>query len=202
MGHLECPAENRAASCHWDAVPGQGKCFLIDKKAWDSCWPIINLSGWKGDFSQKFIFLTMDTDYDNAGLPGGESCHRVKGSVEDIVLVTILLAAALFPAIPSHDGWCRKPSGGVVPKLCLSRATLSCIFSLGKCRLALARGLKCTSATSSHTPPSLLVLALLYADLCAAIHIFVRYLPWSLITPSVYLVYFLLLGLQFASDWL
>lgn len=47
----------------------------------------------------------MDTDYDNAGLPGGEPCHRVKASVEDIVLVTILLAAAaLFPAIPSHDG--------------------------------------------------------------------------------------------------
>lgn len=50
-------------------------------------------------------------------------------------------------------------------------------LSLGKCRLALAHGLKRTSATSSHTPPSLLVLALLYADLCAAIHIFVRYLP-------------------------
>ena len=111
------------------------------------------------------------------GFPGGESCHRVKGSVEYIVLVTVLLAAAVFPAIPSHDGCYRKTSGGVVPKLCLSRATLSCLFSLGKWRLALAHGLKCTSATSSYNPPSLLVLALLYAVLCAAIHIFGRYLP-------------------------
>lgn len=71
--------------------------------------------------------------------PGGESRHKMKCCVENIVLMMFLPAAAAaaplttrtsagISATPNRSLCCGEPSGFALLKLCLSRATLSWLF--------------------------------------------------------------------------
>lgn len=81
-----------------------------------------------------------------SGFPGGESSHKMKPCVENIVPTTFPPAAAAvaqfttgasasISATPDRSVGCGKPSGFAFLKSCLSRATLSSLswlFSLLK----------------------------------------------------------------------
>lgn len=144
----------------------------------------------------------MGADWDDAGLPRGwvQSNHKMKHCVENMVLMAFPPAAAQFTtitsavflplqitasavgsqvALPSQN--CTSSEHPQQPQLALSWSA----GSLMKMHLSIARHtLLCNSCWFCPTPSSVTIL----------IVIFGRYLPWNLITPMIYHVYFLLLA--------